>query len=43
LSIEENATVKGRVELAAPGQKAPAAQAPAAKVEQGNLVLEPKA
>jgi cytoskeletal protein CcmA (bactofilin family) len=44
LSIEENATVKGRVELAAPGQKAvPAGQAAATKVEQGNLVLEPKA
>jgi Integral membrane protein CcmA involved in cell shape determination len=44
LSIEENAMVKGRVELKAPDQKAaPAGQASAAKVEQENLVLEPKA
>jgi cytoskeletal protein CcmA (bactofilin family) len=44
LSIEENAMVKGRVELKAPDQKqASAAQASAAKVEQESLVLEPKA
>jgi cytoskeletal protein CcmA (bactofilin family) len=44
LSIEENAMVKGRVELKAPEHKAvPAAQASAAKVEQESLVLEPKA
>jgi len=44
LSIEENAMVKGRVELkGAESKKAPAAQTTAAKAEQETLVLEPKA
>jgi cytoskeletal protein CcmA (bactofilin family) len=44
LSIEENAMVKGRVELkAAESRQAPAAQTTAAKAEQETLVLEPKA
>jgi cytoskeletal protein CcmA (bactofilin family) len=44
LSIEENAMVKGRVELKAPdGKQAPAANATAVTGEQEKLVLEPKA
>jgi cytoskeletal protein CcmA (bactofilin family) len=44
LSIEENAMVKGRVELNAPdGKQAPAANATAVTGEQEKLVLEPKA
>lgn len=44
LSIEENAMVKGRVELkGAESKKAPAAQTTVAKAEQETLVLEPKA
>jgi cytoskeletal protein CcmA (bactofilin family) len=44
LSIEENAMVRGRVELkAAASRQASAAQTTAAKAEQEILVLEPKA
>jgi cytoskeletal protein CcmA (bactofilin family) len=44
LSIEENAMVKGRVELkVAESKKSPAAQTTVAKAEQETLVLEPKA
>jgi cytoskeletal protein CcmA (bactofilin family) len=44
LSIEENAMVKGRVELkAAESRQASATQTTAAKAEQDTLVLEPKA
>jgi cytoskeletal protein CcmA (bactofilin family) len=44
LSIEENAMVKGRVELKAPeGRQASGANATAATGEQEKLVLEPKA
>ena len=43
LSIEENAMVKGRVELRSPSTRPFPPQTSAAKVEQESLVLEPKA
>lgn len=43
LSIEENAMVKGKVELKAGEQRQASAGAGTAKAEQENLVLEPKA
>lgn len=43
LSIEENAMVKGKVELKAPEQRQASAGAATTKAEQETLVLEPKA
>jgi len=43
LSIEENAMVKGKVELKAGEQRLPSAGVATTKVEQETLVLEPKA
>ena len=43
LSIEENAMVKGKVELKVPERTGSAAQPAAAKAEQEPLVLQPKA
>jgi cytoskeletal protein CcmA (bactofilin family) len=43
LSIEENAMVKGKVELKAGEQRQPSAGVATTKAEQETLVLEPKA